>query len=48
MHSNPLAIGGSNASALLTPMLKRIEGKIGEPSHVLTGSIDAEDATALT
>ena len=47
MHSNPSAIGGSNASALLTPMLKGIEGEIGQPGHILARGINAEDTTTL-
>ena len=47
MDPDSFAIKGGNASALLSSMLKGIEGKIGEPSHILARSIDAEDATAL-
>jgi hypothetical protein len=42
MHLNSLVIGDSDASALLTSVLKGIKGKIGEPRYILAGGVDAK------
>jgi hypothetical protein len=39
-----ITIGGGDACALLTSMLKRIESKKGDPGDIFAGGIDPEDA----